>query len=182
MADQRADVAQRYAAALFDLVLEKDALKKVEPQLARLRTAVEESADLRRLTLSPVFNAETKKAAIMAVLDKAGAHDIIRNFVGLMAENGRLAALGDTIAAFMRMAAARRGEVSAEVLSARSLTADQEKALRAQIEGAVGKSVTLQTAVDPDLLGGLVVKVGSQMIDSSLRTKLNRLRQTLKEA
>lgn len=182
MADARSDVAERYAAAFFELAKEQGAIPALESDLAALDTALGESADLRQLIASPVFDAEAKKAAIDAVLEKGGAQSLTRNFAGVLAGNGRLGALKPTIAAFRRRAAEDRGEVSAEAVSARPLTDAQLSELRGQIEGAVGKSIDLKTSVDPSLLGGLIVKVGSRMVDSSLRTKLSRLQQTLKEA
>ena len=182
MADLRSEVAERYAAAFFDLATEQDVVSKVEGDLAALKKALSESDDLRRLVRSPVFGSEQKSAAMIALLQRGGAHQLTQNLIALMARNSRLSLIGETITAFMRLAADARGEVSAEAISARPLTDDQTNALRSQIEAAVGKAVNLATAVDETLIGGMIVKVGSRMIDSSLRTKLNRLQQTLKEA
>lgn len=182
MADARSDIVERYATAFFELARDENALDALEKDLAALAAALGDSADLQRLVSSPVFDADTKKAAFAALLEKAGAHQLTQNFVALLATNGRLAVLAEVISTFRAKAADHRGEVGAEATSAHPLTADQTKELRAQIEASVGKTVNLDTKVDASLLGGLIVKVGSRMIDSSLRTKLNRLQQTLKEA
>lgn len=181
MADSRSEVAERYAEALFELALDEGALETAEADLKLIGKALDESEDLRRLIASPVFDRDVKADALSAVLEAAGASFTVKNFVKLLARNGRVSALGDVIAAFARRAADHRGEVSAEAVSAAPLTADQEKNLRQQIEASVGKQVNLTTRTDASLLGGLIVKVGSKMIDSSLRTKLNRLQQSLKE-
>lgn len=182
MADSQSEVAERYAEALFELALEDNALETIEREMAAVGAALEASDDLRRLVASPVFDRDVKAAALDAVLEKASASLHTRNFVKLLAKNGRAATLADTITAFAKRAAAHRGEVSAEAISAAPLSEDQQKTLRQQIEASVGKSVNLVTRIDESLLGGLVIKVGSRMIDSSLRTKLNRLQQSLKEA
>ena len=182
MADSRSEVAERYAEALFELALEEGALEAIETDLKAIGQALNDSDDLRRLIASPVFGRDVKAQGLDAVLEKAGASFTTRNFVKLLARNGRASALGDTVTAFMRLAAKHRGEVTAEAVTATPLTEEQQKSLRQQIEASVGKSVNLVTRIDNSLLGGLVVKVGSRMIDSSLRTKLNRLQQSLKEA
>ena len=182
MADSRSEVAERYAEALFELALEEGALETVEADMKEIGAALEQSDDLRRLVESPVFDHDVIADALSAVLEQAGASLTVKNFVKLLARNGRASALAGVVAAFAARAADHRGEVSAEAVSAAPLSADQEKSLRQQIEAKVGKSVVLTTRTDASLLGGLVVKVGSKMIDSSLRTKLNRLQQSLKEA
>lgn len=182
MAEAQSDVAGRYASALFDLAVEADALGTVEGELTALDGLLAESDDLRRLAESPVFDADTKLAGFTAVLEKAGAGSLLKNFIGVLAHNHRLSDVRDVIAAFGQLAADHRGEVAAEAISARPLSDDQTSSLRNQIEASLGKAVNLSTTVDPSLLGGLIVKVGSRMVDSSLRTKLNRLQQTLKEA
>lgn len=182
MADSRSEVAERYAEALFDLAVEEGALETVENDLKTLADTLDNSEDLRRLIGSPVFDRDVKAQGLIAVLERLDTSFTTRNFVKLLTQNGRAAVLRDTIAAFMRLTAAHRGEVAAEAVSAQPLTDDQEKSLRQQIEASVGKQVNLVTRVDASLLGGLIVKVGSKMIDSSLRTKLNRLQQSLKEA
>jgi F-type H+-transporting ATPase subunit delta len=182
MPDARQDVADRYAGAFFDLATEEGATDAVERDMKAVRAAISESTDLRRLVSSPVFETEEKAKGLDAVLDRLGAHRLTRNLMALMVRNGRAFALDGVAKAFLDRAAKARGEVSAEAVSAHALTQEQEQALRAQIEGAVGKQVNLATRVDPSLLGGLIVKVGSRMMDSSLKTKLARLQARLTEA
>jgi F-type H+-transporting ATPase subunit delta len=182
MAVARSEVAERYATALFELARDEGQLETVERDLDELSRAMNDSEDLRRLVRSPVFDAEDKGRAFGALLEQAGAAPLTRNFIALLARNGRLSHLEATIDAFGRLLADHRGEVTAEAVSARPLSDEQTRDLRAQIEASVGRSVKLDTRVDESLLGGLIVKVGSRMIDSSLRTKLNRLQQSLKEA
>jgi F-type H+-transporting ATPase subunit delta len=174
--------AARYAEALFDLAVEGDALERVEADLKALSGAIASSGDLRAMLKSPVYDAEAKARAIAAIADKAGVSPLTKNFLGVVAKNRRLFALDGVIAAFMQRLAAHRGEVSAEAVSAAPLNTDQTKRLRGEIERVVGKAVNLTVKVDPELLGGMVVKVGSTMIDSSLKTKLNRLKSVMKEA
>ncbi|MBB4657757.1 F0F1 ATP synthase subunit delta [Parvularcula dongshanensis] len=182
MQDDRAAVAERYAGAFFDLAREQDAIAPLEEDMKGLRAAMSSSEDLRRLALSPVFESEDKTRGMTAVLDRMGAHALTRNLVLLLIRNGRLFAMDGVARAFLERAAAARGEVAAEAVSAHPLSEEQEAALRAEIGRAVGKDVNLTTQVDPSLLGGLIVKVGSRMMDNSLKTKLNRLHARLKEA
>lgn len=173
-------VATRYASAFFDLASEAGRVEALEADLAAIGTALEDSAELRALVSSPVYSREEQERAITAIL--ADADPLTRNLAALMAKNGRLYALQGVIAEFARLAAAARGEISAEAVTAVPLGDDQQKRLRAEIEASVGKAVNLQTRVDEALLGGLIVKVGSKMVDSSLRTKLTRLKMAMKEA
>lgn len=182
MVQTRSDIAERYASAFFDLAVEERAQDALESDMRDLRAALADSADLRRLAASPVIGTEDKARAMAAVLDKAGAHPLTRNLVALLSKNARLFALDGVAAAFIDRAAKARGEVSAEAVTAHELTPEQHTALRAQIEQSVGKAVNLETRVDPSLLGGLVVKVGSRMLDSSLKTKLSRLQGRLAKA
>lgn len=175
-------VAGRYAAALFDLATDAGQGDAVEAELTSIRASVNESADLRAFIKSPVYNRDDQLAAITALADRAGYSTMTANFLKLVASNRRLFALESIIDSFMARAAKVRGEVAAEATSAAPMNDDQVKALRMEIESMIGKAVNLQTRVDPDLLGGLVVKVGSKMIDSSLRTKLNKLKIAMKEA
>lgn len=175
-------VPSRYAEALFDLANEAGSLDAVERDLKALAAAIDASADFRKLLKSPVYDADDKGRAIAAIADKARVSPLTRNFLGVVARNRRLFVLDGVLKAFFARLAKHRGEVSAEAVSAAPLSNDQLTRLRGEIEGLVGKAVNLQTRVDPDLLGGLIVKVGSTMIDSSLRTKLNRLKSKLKEA
>lgn len=172
----------RYAGALFDLARESNALEGVEADLKALRAAIDASADLKSVLSSPVYGADDQARAIAAIADTAGLSALTKNFLGLVAKNRRLFALEGMIAAFTARLSAHRGEVSAEAVSAAPLNEDQTRRLRGEIEQVVGKAVNLTTRVDPELLGGLIVKVGSTMIDSSLKTKLNRLKSVMKEA
>ncbi len=177
-------VAARYANALFDLGLGEGAetLASIEADFKTLSAAIAGSDDLRGFLKSPVYGGEEKRDAIAAIAERAGLAPLTKNFLGLVATNLRLFALEDMIAAFFKRMSAHRGEVNAEAVSAAPLNDDQAKRLRGEIERYVGKAVNLETKVDPELLGGLVVKVGSMMVDSSLRSKLNRLKSQLKEA
>ena len=182
MADQRSEIAERYASALFELANEDNAAETVEADLDALRAAFLESADLKRLIESPAFGGDDKLAGITAILERGKANALILNFGKLLAQNGRLGVLLDMISTYKRIAAAARGEVSAEVVSAHALSEEQTTELTTQLRASIGKDVALETRIDPDLLGGLIVKIGSRMIDSSLKTKLARLRVRLKEA
>jgi F-type H+-transporting ATPase subunit delta len=175
-----ASMAGRYAAALFELAKDQQQLEQVERDLASLQTMLVGSADLRRLVLSPVISAEDQAKALGAVLQKAGISGLTANFVKLIAKNRRLFAAGDMMKAFRALVARERGEVSADVASAHALTPEQMQLLSDTLRTSIGKNVRIDTRVDPNLLGGLVVKVGSRMIDSSLRTKLNNLKVVMK--
>lgn len=174
-------VAERYASALFDLAREQSALDRVETDLQGMSAAIDASDDLRRLVESPVFSAEEQEKAVASVARHLGIVGLTDNFLRLVARNRRLFALRGMIAAFRDMAARHRGEVSAEVTSAHPLSDDQVTALKAALKEKLGKDVTLETRVNPALLGGLVVKVGSRMIDTSLRTRLMTVKTRLKE-
>lgn len=176
-----ASVAGRYASALFDLSLEQNQLAKVEQDLARFQALYDESADLRRLVRSPVISANEQQKAIGTILDRAGIGGLAGNFLRLISRNRRLFAAPDMVKAFRRLAARARGEVEADVTSAIPLSEAQLQTLRETLRASVGKEVTIATRVDPALLGGLVVKMGSRMVDSSLRTKLNSLKTRMKE-
>jgi F-type H+-transporting ATPase subunit delta len=175
-----ASMAGRYAAALLDLAKEERQLPQVEADLAAFRAMLDESEDLRRLIRSPVISAENQAKALDAVLAKAGACALTANFFRLIARNRRLFAVGDMIRDFRALLARERGEVSADVASAHALAPEQLNALKDALRVQIGKDVQVNTRVDPSLLGGLVVKVGSKMIDSSLRTKLNNLKVAMK--
>jgi F-type H+-transporting ATPase subunit delta len=174
-------VAERYASALFDLAREQSDLQPVETQLTAIRAMIDESPDLRRLIESPVFSAEDQERAIGAIADRAGIRGLVGNFLRLVAQNRRLFALPGMIVAFRDMAARHRGEVTAEVTSAHPLSDGQVAELRAALKDKLGKDVTLQARVNPAILGGLIVKVGSRMIDTSLRTRLMTVKTQLKE-
>jgi F-type H+-transporting ATPase subunit delta len=173
-------LAARYAAALFDLADEKKALDAVADDLKALKKLIAESADLRRLLKSPVIARADQARAMAAILEKADASDLIRRFIGLVADNRRLFALPLMIDAYLAELAARRGEVTADVISARPLDDASRERLAEAIRRTAGQSVTIDLHVDPELIAGLVVKVGSRMIDSSLRTKLNRMQIAMK--
>jgi F-type H+-transporting ATPase subunit delta len=173
-------VAGRYASALFELAREQRALPQVEADLGKFAKLLDDSADLRRLVLSPVFSSEEQGKAITSILAKAGIGGLAGNFIRLLAKNRRLFAAADMIKSFRAIAARERGEVSAEVASAHPLTEAQVAALKDSLKSSVGKDVSLAMKVDPSLLGGLVVKIGSRMIDSSLKTKLASLKVAMK--
>ena len=175
-------MAERYADAFFELLVENNALEVGEKDLAGLGSAIEQSDDLRDFLASPVYTQEDQIKAITALADKSNVAPQTRNFLILIAHNRRLFALKSIIAAFKGRLAAHHGEVSAEAATATELNADQSRRLRSEIETIVGKAVNLETRVDPSLLGGMIVKVGSRMIDSSLKTKLSRLQTMMKEA
>ena len=174
-------VSQRYARSLFELAKDADSVAETEKELGRFATMLDESDDLQRLVSSPVFSAEDQLRAISAILDKAGIKGLVGNFLRVVAQNRRLFAVPGIIASFRRIAAEARGEVSADVISAHALSAAQEKELKAALKSVAGKDVTVNLTVDPSILGGLVVKMGSRQIDTSLKTKLNSLKLALKE-
>jgi F-type H+-transporting ATPase subunit delta len=178
---QVSGVAERYAKALFELAVEAKTIPQVEKDLDQLSSLVNESSDLARLVRSPVFSASDQQRAMSAVADKAGITGIVGNFVRVLAGNRRLFILPGVIATFKALAAKERGEVSAEVTSAEPLSDKNIAALKDALKASIGKDVTLTTTVDPTLIGGLIVKVGSRMIDGSLRTKLNSLKLAMKE-
>lgn len=172
-------VPGRYAAALFELAKDNSQVAEVEANLGKFQTLLDMSDDLRRMVLSPVIPADEQANAINAVMDKAGIGGLAANFFKLIASNRRLFAAPAMIKAFLALAARERGEVTAEVSSASALSDAQIAALKETLKASVGKDVTLATKVDPSLLGGLVVKIGSRMINSSLRTKLQNLKVSL---
>jgi len=175
-----ASMAGRYAAALFELAKEERQLPQVEANLKAFRAMLDGSEDLRRLVRSPVISADDQEKALGAILAKAGFSPLTTNFFRLIARNRRLFAAADMIRDFRALLARERGEVSADVASAHPLKPEQLNALKDALRVQIGKEVQVNTRVDPNLLGGLVVKVGSKMIDSSLRTKLNNLKVAMK--
>ena len=175
-----ASLAGRYATALFDLAKSKKSLDKVEGSLDSLDRAIGESGDLRALINSPVVSRDAAKGAIAALAKKMKLDTLSANTVGVLADNRRLAELPAVIRAFRSLLSAHRGEVRAEVASAFPLTDAQVDAVKAQLKKRVGSDVTVSTKVDPSLLGGLVVRIGSQMIDSSIKTRLNTLATAMK--
>jgi F-type H+-transporting ATPase subunit delta len=173
-------VAERYASALFELAKEQGQQMPVEQDLIKFQGLMDQSEDLRHLVTSPVFTAEAQGKAIAAIAAKAGISGLTSNFLKVLAANRRLFATADIVKAFRAIAARARGEVSAEVASAQPLTDAHMQALKDQLRGTVGKDVSITAKVDPNLLGGLIVKVGSKMFDSSLRTKLDTLKIAMK--
>lgn len=175
-------MAGRYATALFELADGANSLDATASDLAAISALLNESDDLRRLVLSPVFGADEQARAFAAVLERAGIKGLTANFIGLVIQNRRLFALPDMIAGFNGLLAVKRGEVSADVTSAHPLSDAQLQSLKASLKTATGRDVQINANVDASLLGGLVVKVGSRMIDSSLKTKLSSLKLAMKEA
>ena len=174
-------VAERYASSLFELALEAGNVEAVGSDLNRFETMIDGSDDLKRLIRSPVFSAEEQAKAVAAIVDKAGFSPLVANFLKVVASNRRLFAVPGMVKAYRVIAARYRGEITAEVTSAHALTAAQETELKAALKGVTGKDVAIAVTVDPSILGGLIVKVGSRQIDTSLRTKLSTLKLALKE-
>jgi F-type H+-transporting ATPase subunit delta len=179
--DTSSGVAGRYATALFELAKEGAALEQVAADLTRFNEALDAFEDMKRLVKSPVFSAEEQGRALAAILDELKIEGLTKNFLLLVAKNRRLFATPDMIRAFRAMLARERGETGATVTSAAKLTESQVTALTQALTAALGKKVMLDEQVDPTLLGGLVVKVGSRMVDTSLRTRLNSLKVAMKE-
>lgn len=177
-----ANVGSRYAQALFDLASDQKQVAAVEADLKSLKKAIAESKDLRVLLASPTFSAEDKGKGLVGIGAKAKFNMTTLKFLGLLAENGRAAALPDVIDAFAKLAADARGAVSAEVTTAIALTSAQAKGVQAALRQALGKDPEITTRVDPALLGGIKVKVGSRLFDASLRSKLDSLKFALKRA
>jgi F-type H+-transporting ATPase subunit delta len=176
------DVGVRYAQALFELAKGQGDAAAVEADLKSLKAMRAESADLRTLLGSPTFDAETKGRGLIAIADAASFAPTTRKFLGLVASNRRASAIPAMIAAFEKIAAADRGAVSAEVTTALPLTPAQSKALAASLRTALGKDPEIETRVDPAILGGLKVRVGSRLYDASLKSRLDSLKFALKRA
>jgi len=175
-----ASMAGRYAAALFELAKDQRQLAEVERDLATFQRMLDDSQDLRRLVRSPVISADDQAKALAAILKKAGISGLTANFLRLIARNRRLFAAADMLKCFRALLARERGEVNADVASAHALTPEQMQQLSDMLRTSIGKNVKIDTRVDPGLLGGLIVKVGSKMIDNSLRTKLSNLKVAMK--
>ncbi|MCB1518936.1 MAG: F0F1 ATP synthase subunit delta [Hyphomicrobiaceae bacterium] len=176
-----AQIARPYANALFDLGKESGSLGDIEGGLDSISALVNDSSDFADFLKSPLIDTEEKAKAMNAILDKVSLPALVSNFVKTAAGNGRLFALPAMIAAFKELAAAERGEMRAEVTSASELTKAQLDSLAATLKDKFGKDVALDTNIDPSLIGGLVVKVGSRMIDTSLKTKLTAMKVAMKE-
>ena len=175
-------MAGRYATALFDLARETNAIDAVKADLERFDALVAESADLRRLVRSPVFSADEQLQALSAVLERAGIGGLAAKFLKLVTANRRLFAVRDMVKGFRELVADHKGEATAEVTVAEELKDEHLGALRSALKSVSGKNVDLAVKVDPAIIGGIVVKLGSRMVDSSLRTKLNSIRHAMKEA
>ena len=175
-------MAARYALALFELADEQQKLDVVADDLRALDSAITENEDLRRMMASPVLGRGVQGQAIEAILEQAGADELTRRFVGVSAGNRRLYALRNIIEAYLAELASRRGEITAEVTSAKALSEEQTRAVEEALQRVEGRNVALSMKVDPALIGGLVVKVGSRMVDSSLKTQLERMKLVMKGA
>ncbi|MEM6388866.1 MAG: F0F1 ATP synthase subunit delta [Pseudomonadota bacterium] len=177
-----AGIAERYATALFDLALETKALDALDKDIDLLRGAIADSGDLRDLLASPLYARDDAQNAIGKVAEGLGVSALSANTLRLMAQNRRLFVTPALLTALSDRLAAHRGEVSADVVSAKPLTKTQTDKLTAQLKKAVGKDVKLNATVDESLIGGLIVKLGSKMIDTSIRSQLSALKTTMKEA
>lgn len=176
----QASLSGRYASALFDLARESKVIEQVEASLAVLENAIAQSDDLRRLVSSPLVARGAAANAVKAVAGSLNLDLLTTNFLGVLSSNRRLAQLTKVIASFRDLAANHRGEASATVTTAHGLTDTQVAALKAKLKARVGRDVAITMKTDPAILGGLIVKIGSQLIDSSIRTKLNTLAQAMK--
>ena len=176
----QASLSGRYATALFELARDSKALSQVEASLATVRQALDESSDFRALTTSPLMGRDAAAKAVAATASTLKLDATTSNFLGVLAQNRRLGQLPAIIKAFRTLAAQHRGETTAEVISAHALDAAQVDALKQQLRTRLGRDVNVDLSVDPSLLGGLVVKIGSQMIDSSIKTRLNSLAHAMK--
>jgi F-type H+-transporting ATPase subunit delta len=175
-------VSGRYATALFELARDERSIDSVKADLDKFEAMLADSADLKRLVRSPVFSSETQAKALSVVLDKAGISGISANFLKVLTANRRLFAVDQVIRAFAALVAKFKGEAIAEVTVAEQLSDKNLDALKAALKSVTGKDVSLNVNVDPSIIGGLVVKLGSRMVDSSLRTKLNSIKHAMKEA
>ena len=176
----RASLAGRYASALFDLARDQRQIESVGKSLDALGQALLDSKEFSELVSSPLVSREEAGRAFAALAPDLGLDPITANFLGVLARNGRKGELRNVIRAFGRLAAEHRGETTAEIVTARPLNDDQLAALRQQLRTRAGRDVNIEAAVDSNILGGIVVKLGSQQIDASIRTKLNRLAQAMK--
>jgi F-type H+-transporting ATPase subunit delta len=175
-------VSGRYATALFELARDEKSVDPILADLDKFDAMLADSADLKRLVRSPVFSAEVQMKALDAVMDKAGISGTSAKFLRVLTANRRLFAVSDVIRAFRALVANFKGEATAEVTVAEQLNDKNLDALKAALKTVTGKDVALNVKVDPSIIGGLVVKLGSRMVDSSLRTKLNSIKHAMKEA
>ena len=176
----RASLAGRYASALFDLARDQRQIESVGKSLDALSQALLDSKDFAELIASPLVSRDEAAKSFAALAPQLNLDPITANFLGVLARNGRKSELRNVIRAFRRLASEHRGEATAEVITARPLNDGQLAQLRQQLRGRAGRDVNIDTSVDPNILGGIVVKLGSQQIDASIRTKLNRLAQAMK--
>ena len=176
----QASLAGRYATALFELARDEKQLEAVGASLSTVRAALRESDDFRALTTSPLISRDQAVKAVAATAEVMRVDPITSNFLGVLAQNRRLSQLDQVIRAFNMLAARHRGETTAEITSAHALSDDQVAALKQNLRTRIGRDVAVDLSVDPAILGGLVVKIGSQMIDGSIRTKLNTLAHAMK--
>jgi F-type H+-transporting ATPase subunit delta len=174
-------MAGRYATALFELALETETVDAVKADIDRFDALMGESEDLRRLVRSPAFAADTQGKALGAVLDKTGIGGLTAQFLKVITANRRLFAVRDMIRAYRALVARHHGEVTAQVTVAEALSDAHRAAITDSLKSVTGKDVGLDVKVDPAIIGGLVVKLGSRMVDSSLRTKLNSIKHAMKE-
>jgi F-type H+-transporting ATPase subunit delta len=172
----------RYATALFELARDEKSVDAVKADLDKFSAMLADSADLARLVRSPVFSAEIQSKALAAVLEKAEILGISAKFLKVLTANRRLFAVSDVIRAFRALVAKFKGEATADVTVAEPLSDKNLDALKTALKSVTGKDVALNVKVDPSIIGGLVVKLGSRMVDSSLRTKLNSIKHAMKEA
>ena len=170
----------RYAAALFDLAEGGKSLDTTAKDLAGLKKAIAESADLRALLTAPQISREDAGKAMFTLGGAMGLSELVQRFLGVLAENGRLGVLPDVIRQYDAMLAAHKGSAVAQVTSAHKLSAEQTKELKAKLKARTGQAMDLDVTVDPSILGGLVIRIGSEQIDSSVRTRLERLGQQMK--
>ena len=176
----RASLAGRYASALFDLARDQRQIESVGKSLEALSQALVDSKDFNELVTSPLVSGAEASKALAAIAPDLGLDPVTTNFLGVLAGNGRKNQLQNVIRAYRRLAAEHRGETTADVITARPLNDNQLAQLKQQLRARAGRDVTIDATVDPAILGGIVVKLGSQQIDASIRTKLNRLAQAMK--
>jgi F-type H+-transporting ATPase subunit delta len=176
----RASLAGRYASALFDLARDRKQIESVSRSLEALNQALVDSRDFAELIDSPLVSRDEAGKALAAVAAQLNLDPVTANFLGVLARNGRKRELRSVIRAFRKLAAEHRGETIAEIVTARPMNDDQIAQLKAQLRARAGRDVNIEAEVDPEILGGIVVKLGSQRIDASIRTKLNRLASAMK--
>jgi F-type H+-transporting ATPase subunit delta len=173
-------LAERYAGALFDIADERGRLDEVASDLRQLRTMLSDSVDLTRLVRSPILTRAEQGKGVSALAERAGFAPLVRDFLAVVAKNRRLFAIPAMIEAYLARLAERSGEVAAEVIAAQPLSKTQLTQLSDQLRLSVGRRVSVDTRVDPGLIGGMIVKVGSRMVDGSLKSKLQRLQLAMK--